>query len=153
MEKKRILVIDDEEDLCFLIKENLEQTGKFDVITLSNALEAERTVEIEMPDLVLLDVVMPGKKGSDIATALKNNPVTQRIPIIIMSGLGEMVYYKNLKRWKWLPNRPIVFKRGEVIHESLPEHAAEAYGVDDYIAKPFSTGQLLGLISGVLKSR
>lgn len=147
--KKKILVIDDDEDLCLLIKDDLEETGKFVVITLTSPINAENVCKKEDPDLILLDIVMPERKGSDVAVALKADPLTQNIPIIIMSGLGELVYQKKEQKWLWLPNRPIVFKRGEVIHERIPERAADAYGVENYIAKPFTTQELLKKIDDI----
>lgn len=141
--KKKILVIDDEADLCTLVKENLEQTGKFWVVILTNPLEAEAICRKENPDAILLDVVMPERKGTEVVAALKKDEDLQRIPVIIMSGLGEMVYQKKENKWKWLPNKPIVFKRGQVVHEDVPWRAADAYGAENYIAKPFTTQELI----------
>lgn len=149
-EKKKVVVIDDEEDLCFLVKENLEATGEFEVIAVTDPLTAETVCKQHKPALVLLDVVMPTRKGSDVAKALKKDPLTKSIPIIIMSGLGEMVYFKDKAKWDWLPNRPIVRQRGEVIDEKVPRRAAEAYGVDAYISKPFATPDLVETINYLL---
>ena len=62
-----------------------------------------------------------------------------------------LLYREKEKKWKWLPNRPIVFQRGEVVHERVPRIAAEFYGVEDYIAKPFTTSGLLVIIKETLK--
>ncbi|MFH1767661.1 MAG: response regulator [Candidatus Omnitrophota bacterium] len=148
--KIKIVVIDDERDICLLIKENLEITGRFAVITTSSPLEAEQLCQQEQPDLILMDVVMPNRKGSDIVESLKKDPGTKRIPIIIMSGLGEMVYFKDKDKWSWLPNMPIVKERGEIIHEFNPNIAAQAYGVRAYIDKPFGAKRLIELIDEVL---
>jgi CheY-like chemotaxis protein len=149
-DKKRILVIDDEEDLCLLVKDNLEHTGQYIVRTLSNPHDAEKVCQEFMPHVILLDVVMPERKGGDVAEALRADRRTDKIPIVIMSGLGEMVYLKKRDEWKWLPNRPIVHQRGEVIKEHNPERAAYAYGVDDYIAKPFVTSALIQVVEDAI---
>lgn len=148
---RKILVIDDEEDLCLIIKENLENTGAFIVVTATNPSDAEKICESENPNVILLDIVMPERNGTEIIKSLKNNPSFQKIPIVVMSGLGELVYKKNERKWKWLPNRPVVFRRGEVVHERIPRLAADAYGVEGYIAKPFTTTELLSTINDALK--
>lgn len=153
MAKIRVLVVDDELDLCLLIKENLEATGRFEVGVTSDPFAVERLCVEFMPNVILLDVVMPNRKGGDIATALRADAFTRRIPIVIMSGLGEMVYLKKRDEWKWLPNRPIVHERGDVVKEHNPERAAAAYGVDDYIAKPFVTEALVAVITDVLSRK
>ena len=147
----RILVVDDEVDLCLLIKENLELTGEFFVTTVTDPLEVENALKESVPELILMDVVMPKRKGSEIAQALKGNERTQNIPIIIMSGLGEMVYFKSKNKWLWLPNRPVALERGESIHERIPRIAAGEYGVDGYIEKPFATPDLIRLIQETLR--
>ncbi len=151
--KKRVVVIDDEEDLCALVKEVLEDEGSFEVTAVTEAHKAEALCAQLHPDLILLDVVMPDKNGAEIAKSLKKKEATKDIPIIIMSGLGEMVYFKQKQKWSWLPNRPIVKQRGEVIQESTAERAAEAYGVEDYISKPFEPDLLIEVIGEVLKKR
>ncbi len=150
-QKKKVLVIDDEEDLCLLIKENLEASGQFEVYTNCDPVKAEELCATVSPDVILLDVVMPNRKGGEVAQAVRGNPATHKIPIVIMSGLGEMVYMKKRDEWKWLPNRPIVQERGDVIKEHNPEKAAEAYGVEDYITKPFVTKTLIEVLKGAIE--
>ena len=152
-EKKKIVMVDDEVDLCMLVKSNLEETGEFDVTTISDPQEAVAVCRKEKPDLVLLDIVMPKIKGTEIVKSLKGFEETKKIPIIVISGLGEIVYFKKQGKWKWLPNRPVVINRGEVIHERDSEKAATAYGVESYITKPFTTEGLLEVVRDVLRSR
>ena len=149
-EKKKIMVIDDERDLCLLVKDNLEQKGRFEVVVVTDPLTVEEVCTKEQPDLILLDVVMPKRKGSDVAKSLKEGSQTKHIPIVIMSGLGEMVYFKRKDQWKWIPNQPLGRDQKGVVNESSPKRAAEAYGVDNYIAKPFSTDVLIEVIDDVL---
>jgi len=150
-EKKKILMIDDEQDLCNLVKANLEDTGQFEVTTLSAPQEAEKLVAQVQPDLILMDVVMPGRKGDEIVKALKGNDTTKKIPIIMVSGKGEMVFNKDKNEFKWLPNNPMVKDRGELPEGRSAEALAEAYGVSDYVAKPFTTDLLVDVINDVLK--
>ena len=119
--RKKIVMIDDEVDLCLLIKDNLEETGEFEVITTTNPEETERLCLSQKPDLILLDIVMPKIQGTEIVKALKHRAETRTIPIIVISGLGEIVYFRKKGTWKWLPNRPIVLSRGNIIKEKDSE--------------------------------
>ena len=87
-EKKRILIIDDEEDFCRLIKKNLELRGDYEV---GMATDARRGIELARevgPDLILLDIVMPDIDGSEVASQIKNNESTKDIPIMFLTGLA-----------------------------------------------------------------
>jgi CheY-like chemotaxis protein len=150
--KKKVIVIDDEKDLCLLIKDSLELQGKIEVTIVNDATSAEEVIRELKPDLILLDIVMPKRKGSDIAKALKKDPTTRKIPIIILSGLGEMVYFKEKGKgkWEWLPNQDIVLERGEVIKEYTEGRAAKAYGVEGYLEKPFWTETLVQVVNETL---
>ena len=149
-DKKKILMIDDEPDLCLLVKGNLEETGEFEVVTTSNSEEAEGLCKRERPDLILLDNVMPTKKGSDIVKILKKDAEAKDIPIVMISGKGEMVYSKKKGQFQWLPNNPAARARGEIIEGKDPEVLAKAYDVDDYISKPFTTELLIQVIQDVI---
>ena len=92
---KRILVIDDEKDFCFFLKQNLESSGDFAVEVCSNALEGFTQVRKLHPDMVLLDVRMPGMGGGDIATAIKENQETKDIPFAFITALKEQFNLKN----------------------------------------------------------
>ncbi len=142
-QKIKILVVDDERDICILLKESLELEGSFEVVATDNPFEVERLCLSYKPDLIILDVVMPKRSGTEIVLSLKKNEVFGKIPIIIMSGLGEMVYIKKKNKWCWLPNRPVVHERGEICQERTSEKAAQAYGVEDYIEKPFDPDTLI----------
>lgn len=86
-EKKRILIVDDEEDLCDLIKMSLEMTGAFEVSTCSNSKMAIGQVREQRPDLILLDVMMPGIDGPEIAAQLEESKDTKSIPIVFLTAL------------------------------------------------------------------
>ena len=150
-EKKKIVMIDDEPDLCLLVKDNLEGTGEFDIITVTDPQDALELCRREKPNLILLDIVMPKIKGTDLVKAIRGVVEIKKTPIVIISGLGEIVYFRKKGTWRWLPNRPVVLNRGEVIHEKDLEKAAAAYKVEGYITKPFTTEGLLEVIRDVLK--
>ena len=146
---KKILIVDDEAELCEMLKRCLDKTGLYEVRATSIPQEVVSLCHQYHPDLILLDIVMPHLKGTDLIRELKEHPVTRDILIVVTSGLGEMVYHVKKDQWKWEPNRDIVHKRGEVIKEHYAEEAAKAYGVDDFIAKPFSRETLLTVINDV----
>jgi two-component system, OmpR family, response regulator len=84
---KKILVIDDEIYYMELLKMTLEDTGRFEVALLSDGtrvLEAARNFE---PDLILLDIVMPGVDGGDVAAELRLDPKLRRVPVIFVTAL------------------------------------------------------------------
>lgn len=147
---KKILMVDDEQDLCYFVKRSLEKTGEFQVTTTTLPEELMPLCEQEKPDLVILDIVMPHIRGEELVAALRKNPSTARVLILVTSGLGEMTFHKKSEGWRWEPNRPIVHERGEVIKERSSERAAQAYGVDDFLAKPFSPATLLTVINDLL---
>jgi len=85
--KKRILVVDDEPAITRMIKLNLEQTGRYEVRTENlgrNAIEAAREFR---PDLILLDVMMPGMLGSEIAAQLQADPELRAIKFVFLTAV------------------------------------------------------------------
>ena len=85
--KKTVMLIDDEEDFCFFLKQNLEATGEFDVVTSSNGTEGACQVKSIHPDVVLLDVMMPGISGADVAAQLKEDTRTRNIPLVFLTAI------------------------------------------------------------------
>ncbi len=146
----KILCIDDEPDLLAMMKEKLDATGEFTVTTSTDPKNAENLVKEIQPDLILLDNIMPGRNGSDIAKQLKKKDSEfRRIPIIIVSGKGEFVYQRKSHEFKWMPNNPIVKTRGPLPDVRGAEALAKAFGVDDYVAKPFTMEVLIQVIKEV----
>lgn len=84
----RILVVDDQPSVAGLMSQLLAIRG-YDVITASNAEQAEAEVRRHAPDLILSDVMMPGKSGYDLCRALKEDPVTRLIPFVLITGLSD----------------------------------------------------------------
>ncbi len=85
--KSRILLVDDEEEFTELLSMNLKRTGKFDVRIVNESSEAVETTREFKPDVILLDIVMPGIDGGDIASQLRHDPELCEIPIIMVSAL------------------------------------------------------------------
>ena len=118
---KRILVVDDEQDLCEILSFNLETEGYH----VDTANSAEEALEMDVPSyhLLLLDVMMGGMSGFQMAKKLKENPVTANIPIIFLTARdteNDTVTGFNL-------------------------------GADDYISKPFSIREVMVRIRAVLR--
>lgn len=84
----RILVVDDNQDNAHLMQELLGTRG-YEVVTAINPRQAELQMQSDPPDLVLLDVVMPGKSGYELCREWKNNPAIRLIPVIMITGLTE----------------------------------------------------------------
>ncbi len=87
--KNKILLIDDEENFCFFVKKNLEQNGDFFVIYTTDPDKGIKLAQKNHPDLVLLDILMPKKDGFKVLEALKKNPKTLSIPVIMLTALGD----------------------------------------------------------------
>ncbi len=86
--KRKILIIEDEKDLRFFLRTALTQAG-FEVKEAIDAEEALEKIKEEKPDLILLDIILPGKSGFDFLIEIKKDPEFESIPIIIVSNLGQ----------------------------------------------------------------
>jgi len=85
--KKRVLLIDDEEDFCFFVQKNLERTGAFDVVTTTDPERGILLAREQRPDVILLDIVMPRLLGPRVAEVLSREPGTRRIPLIFITAM------------------------------------------------------------------
>jgi type IV pilus assembly protein PilB len=121
--RRRVLVVDDERDFCYLMKVFLERSGMpIDVDTASSGAEALERVAEQQPDVILLDVMMPEMDGFEVCRQLRSNVRTAFIPILMLTALDDA------------PNRT----RGYLA------------GTDDYIGKPFDRTELLARVRRVL---
>ncbi len=120
--RKTILVVDDEKDLIDLVTYNLQRNG-YDVLTASTGLEALEIARRERPDLIILDLMLPGLDGTEVARRLKADQSTSPIPIVMLTARGE--------------------ETDVVVGLTL--------GADDYISKPFSMKILLARLQTVLR--
>ena len=121
MANARILVVDDDPEIVTMLSTRLGKRG----YTVSTAEDGNKAIEVakrEKPDVILLDVMMPGKSGWEVARALKNDPVTQAAKIVMVSAIGE--------------------KTNEI--------TAPIYGADAHIDKPFEFEKLEKMIVGLL---
>mgnify|MGYP001250633827 FL=1 len=122
VEKTTILVIEDEKDIRELIKFNLKKYG-YNVITSINGEEGLQYSSLHNPDLILLDIMLPGINGFQFCSTIRKSNNLKNIPVIIITALGdEKNIVKGLEK-----------------------------GADDYIIKPFSNKVLLARIKNVLK--
>ena len=119
---KKILVVDDEQHITELIQFNLESYG-FDVIACDNGEDAVLLSQKEMPELVILDLMLPGIDGLEACRRIRNNEKTAKIPIIMLTAKGE--------------------EADKVLGLEL--------GADDYLTKPFSVRELLARIRAILR--
>jgi len=117
-----ILVVDDEENIVELIKFNLEREG-YRVITAADGNAAVSLADSESPDLILLDVMLPGMDGLAVCRVLNQKPQTRNIPIIMLSARAE----------------------------ELDKVLGLEIGADDYVTKPFSTRELVARIKARLR--
>lgn len=109
---KRILVVDDEKDFCFFLKKNLEAAGSFDVTICHNGPTALSLAENIRPDLVLLDILMPGMDGPEVARQLKENPVTKGIPVVFLTAVvkeDEAKSKDTIGGWRYIA-KPVKIK-------------------------------------------
>ncbi|PYX06935.1 MAG: metal-dependent phosphohydrolase [Acidobacteria bacterium] len=84
----RILVIDDNPDIMLLMQELLATRG-YEVVAAPDAVQAEAEVRRQAPDLILSDVIMPGKSGYELCREFKDDPVTRLIPFVLITGLTD----------------------------------------------------------------
>lgn len=122
-EKKKVLIVDDEEDLMQIVKLNLEATDKYNVMTLSSAKDIISQVHSFYPDIILLDLLMPGIGGLEACEMLNNDSVGRKTPIIIFSALDKDA--DKLKAYK--------------------------LGITDYITKPVAADDLIDKIENILR--
>ena len=125
MEKKRLLIIDDENDFLTIAKINLEQTGKYEVMVLPSAKDIISAVHSFHPALILLDALMPTIGGIEACEMLNSDPQGANIPTVMLSALDKD--QDKLKAYK--------------------------VGVVDYLVKPIEKDELSAKIEKVLESR
>lgn len=87
MDKKRVVIIDDEGNFCKLVKKNLETTGEFEVHIATNGNSGVALVKEVKPDLILLDVVMPEMDGPDVVSLIRKDQSIKDIPIVFLTAM------------------------------------------------------------------
>ena len=86
-QKQKVLIIDDEEDICRFTRSALEKTKRYEVIFATNALEGIALARDQLPGLILLDVNMPEMDGGDVAASLASEESTRDIPLVFVTAL------------------------------------------------------------------
>lgn len=124
MSDRKVLVVDDEENITQILEFSICAEG-YQVVTASNGEEAIEKARKEQPNLIILDIMMPKVDGYEACRILKSNPLTKRIPIILLTAKG----------------REIDKKLGYEV------------GASDYIVKPFSPSKLVEKINEYLYTR
>jgi len=124
MKKPRVLIVEDESSIAELIAVNLRHNG-FDPIWAEDGVSAQREIDAGLPDLILLDWMLPGQSGLVLARQWRKDPRTKAVPILMLTARGDE-----------------------------PDKVAGLdAGADDYITKPFSTQEMLARIRAVLRRR
>jgi two-component system phosphate regulon response regulator PhoB len=121
---KPILIIEDEKDIVDLIEYHLKQSG-FPVMKALDGPSGLERARGEHPSLIILDLMLPGMDGKDICRALKSNPLTQSIPVLMLTAKAEEM------------DRVIGFE----------------LGADDYVTKPFSPRELVLRVKAILRRK
>lgn len=122
MQKPKLLLIEDEEDIAALIKLQAEISG-YKLLVEVDGLNGLRAVEREKPDLVILDIMLPGQSGLDVCRKIKTNSELKDIPVIMISAKSE----------------------------ELDVVLGLELGADDYVTKPFSPKILFSRVRAVLR--
>lgn len=117
-----VLVVDDERDILELIDYNLEKEG-FEVRTVETGEEALRLSRDHKPDLIILDLMLPGMNGTEVCKRLKASEATRAIPVLMLTAKSSA---------------------GDVVN-------GLELGADDYVTKPFSPGVLVARVRAVLR--
>jgi PleD family two-component response regulator len=117
-----LLCVDDNEDMRLMVREVLESAGH-EVNLAPDGLAALTAIQEREPELLVLDLVMPGMSGIDVCRAVKRNPFTARIPVLMLTARGDV------------------------------EHKVAAFeaGADDYLAKPFDPRELRARVVALLR--
>ena len=89
MDRRTILIIDDEEDFCFFVKRNLERAGNFSVLTSNDPDSGIILAKKHAPNIILLDITMPKKDGLQVLAILKKDKKTMAIPIIMLTAVED----------------------------------------------------------------
>ena len=124
MPREKILVVEDEKDIQELLQYNLAKEG-YAVVGVTSGEDALQAASTELPDLVLLDLMLPGVDGLEVCRRLKRDPNTQGLPIVMLTAKGE---------------------EADIV-------TGLELGADDYIPKPFSPRVLIARLRAVLRRR
>lgn len=121
---KNVLVVDDEPNIVLSLKFLMKQEG-YEVRTATNGEEALQALTEQIPDLILLDVMMPKPDGYEVCQKIRATPEWKDIPVIMLTAKGR----------------------------DIEKEKGFAMGADDYITKPFATKELVAKVQAILKEK
>ena len=124
MARQRILIVEDEPDIVKVLEFSLKQAG-FEPVVAYDGEQARSRIQHQVPDLVLLDLMLPGVPGTEICKQLKGSSKTANVPVLMLTARGEEI------------DRVLGFE----------------LGADDFVTKPFSVRELMLRIKSVLRRR
>ncbi len=119
----RVLVVDDEPNILLSLEFLMQQAG-FEVTTAEDAEQAQALISQQVPDLILLDISLPGMSGFDLLEQLRADDATRQLPVVMLTAHGREV----------------------------EKEKGMALGASDYITKPFSTRELVSRVQALLES-
>ena len=119
---KTILVVDDDPEILSMLQARFEHR-KYKVLTASDGKEALAVAKRSRPDLMILDVMMPSKNGWEVARALKQDPITEGIKVVMLTAIGEQ----------------------------MNEMTSPLYGADAHFDKPFNFNELEATVEKLLE--
>jgi DNA-binding response OmpR family regulator len=117
----RVLVVDDEPNILLSLEFLMQQAG-FEVTTAEDAEQAQALISRQVPDLILLDISLPGMSGFDLLEQLRADDATRQLPVVMLTAHGREV----------------------------EKEKGMALGASDYITKPFSTRELVSRVQTLL---
>lgn len=121
---KKILVVEDEKDILELLLSIFDDIKDYRILSTVDGEEALRTTRVDNPEIILLDIQLPGLNGYEVCKSVKSDPTMSHTKVLMLSGMAQ---------------------------DSDRQKAQEA-GADGYIAKPFSSIELLEKVEGLLRS-
>ncbi|MDZ7860411.1 MAG: response regulator [Candidatus Krumholzibacteriota bacterium] len=124
MTERKVLVVDDEANITQILEFSIEAEG-YEVVSASNGEEAIEKARKEQPNLIILDIMMPKVDGYEACRALKSDPLTKKIPVILLTAKGR----------------------------EIDKRLGYEVGATDYIVKPFSPSKLIEKVNEYLYTR
>jgi len=124
MSERKVLVVDDEVNITQIMEFSIGAEG-YDVVTAANGEEAISKARKEQPNLIILDIMMPKVDGYEVCRVLKRDPLTKRIPVILLTAKGR----------------------------EIDKRLGYEVGASDYVVKPFSPSQLIDKVNSYLYSK
>ena len=121
--KRKVLIVDDDEELVELMNDAFERDGRFDIRTANNGFDAGMLVREFRPDLVVLDVMLPDINGKEVCQRVRSDETLESVQIICISGMVERDKIEDLK----------------------------ASGANDFLNKPFAVDELMDRACGLLE--